>query len=316
MKITNIYKLTIYILITIFVLIVLSFSNRVQKRNIDNLSESLFINHLLNNTNKSVLKDIGISHADVVNKNIQDYDTSIISNKNNNYYKILQVFNESTEKDFICIYKYSLFSYKQVGLPIEFNNITNSFILETTDKKNILFIRDLIGLKTSPLDLTSKLYAYVFNKNDKHFSKALDLIENSEEYLIIKDDSQNYYKKYHTKSDILLTNSESPTLKVLTNSSESVSSPAKNNLSGTPPYSLDFDVIKTSNSFDTYIYDSDFHYFLLGYIKINSTGEIVGIIKKSTKIINNNFTDTYTVIKTNGVIYEIYNDYSIEKLAS
>ncbi len=314
MKIKQFKKLAIYIIVTIFALLSIFFINKYQKQRLNALPEQTLINHLLKSTNKSTLKSLNISHGDVLTDNLENYNTSIITNKNNNYYKILQVYNKKTEKDFICVYKYSLFSYKQIGNPLEFNNITNASVLETKDNESILFVRDLIGFKTSPLDLTSKLYAFTYNDNSRNFTKALELIENSEEYLIMKNEVGNYYKKYRTKSDIMLTNSVAPVLKVLTHFSESVSSIVKTNLAGTPPYSLDFDVIKTNNSFDTYVYDKNYHSFLLGYLKIDSTEEIVGILKKTTKIINENFVDTYTVIKPNGEVFEIYDGFTIEKL--
>ncbi len=315
----KIYKLTTIVLFLIFLFLVVSLSNRSVKTsyvdkylNNKNVDEHQFILNFLESIDVNTLNVLGIKQSDVVNDNLSNYNINIISKKTDNYYIILHNKNNNNDREYLTVFKRGLLTYKKHGTPIELNNIIDIFILPVkTDEKYIIFARDLVGFKTSPLDLTSNLHAFVFNKNKKDFTEAIKIAENIEEYQIQGDETKSLYKKFRTKSDILLTNKDYPIMEVLTHYYEAVSSEFDNELTGTPPYSLDFDVVKTNDTYEKYFYDSNFYHFILGYLSIDETEEIVGVIKKNSKVIDNNFKDTYTIIRRNGEVFEIFSDFTI-----
>ncbi len=317
MKKSNTYEIIIGVLITILIFSTLSLSNNfVKTKTVDRTTNSEIISKkLIKSLNKGTLNTIGISHSDVVSNDLSHYNINIVPNKTNNQYIILHNVNRSNDREYLTVFKRGLFTYHQLGKPIEFNNVVDVFLLPVKTKEQyILFARDLVGFKTSPLDLKSYLYAYVYNDKKNDFVHALEILENAEEYVIQKGDTTNNYKKYRAKSDIMLINEDYPIMKVLTHYYEAISDNFNTTLSGTPPYSLDFNVVKTENTFNEYFYDTDFYHFLLGYIVLDKNEEKVGIIKQNLKIIDNNYKDTYTIIRKNGEIFELFDGFTIEKI--
>ncbi len=319
------YNFTIAILFIILMFFILSLSNR----NVKNVSVDKFLNKpiateeekkefilkFLKNLDFETLEKIGIKQKDVVNESLSNYNINIIAKKTNDYYILLHNIDNNSEKEYITVFRRGLLTYKQIGSPIEFNNVIDVFLLPVnTQEKYIIFTRDLVGFKTSPLDLTSNLSAFIFDDKSNSFVEAINIVENAEEYVIDHVDEKSMYKKYRTKSDVMVTNTDYPIIEILTHYYEAVSQLVDGKIEGTPPYDLDFDVIKTSNDYNKYFYDSNFKHFLLGYLVINESNEVAGILRENSKIIDNNFRDTYTIIKQNGEIYEIFSDFTILKL--
>ncbi len=320
----NVSKIIIGLLIFVLVLLV-AILNKGYVKNItmdkflqyedenEEINKQLILK-LLKSLDDDTIKTIGIDKKDIVNSSIQNYNINIITKKNHNYYIILHNKNPKDDKEYLTVFKRGFLFYKKLGSPIKQNSVIDIFLLPVdTEEEYILFTRDLIGFKTAPLDLLCNLNAFVYNDKKRNFTEALKIIENSEEYQIITDNNKNMYKKFRTKSDILLTNNDYPIIKILTHYYEAVSTPTEKELTGTPPYSLNFDITKTENEFEKYFYDTNFYHFLLGYIKLDNSDETVGIVKKNTKIIDNNFKDTYTIIKKDGEVFEIFSNFTIIK---
>lgn len=320
MKNNLIYKISITISLTILIIFAVILNARfVRTATVDKFfdiqnseaKDELIINFLKNLDNASI-ETIGISKSDIINENLSNINANITSKSADNYYIILHNTNPYNDKDYITIFKRGLFFYKHIGTPIEFNNVIDVFLLKTKGSNDyILFTRDLIGFETSPLDLVVNLNAFVYDKYKNDFVNAIEIIENIEQYEIVSNDNKNMYKKSRSKSDIMLTNSNTTIVEILTHDYEAISEEFNATLSKTPPYNLSFDVIKTSNNYSKYFYDPEFNHFLLGYLQLNDTNEIVGIIKFNKKIINNNFKNTYTIIKKNGEIFEIFDNFTI-----
>ncbi len=317
MKKDKIYKIIIGILTTVLIFLTLSLSNNFVKiKTVDKaISLDLLIPKFVKSLNKGTLDTIGINQSDALSNNLSHYNINIVPNKTDDHYIILHNVNRNNDKEYLTIFERKLFTYKQLGKPLEFNNVVDVFVLPVnTKEKYILFSRDLVGFKTSPLDLKSYLYAYVYNDKKNNFEQALEILENAEEYVIQKGSPLSNYKKYRTKSDIMLINEDYPIMKVLTHYYEAISKDFDTNLSGTPAYSLDFNIVKTNSTFDKYFYDTEFYHFLLGYMTLDQNNEKVGIIKKNIKQINDNYKDTYTIIRKNGETFEIFDDYTIQKI--
>lgn len=323
MKNNLIYKIIASLLVVIFVILALVLNSRaVRVSTFDKYFDenetqikNQFIVKFLESLDFGTIQTIGISKNEIVNKDLSKIDVNIISDNDNNCYILLHNKNNNNNKDYITVFKRGLFFYKKIGNPIKLNNIIDIFMLPIkTDEKYIIFTRDLIGFETKPLDLLVNLNAFVYDKQKKDFVQALDIIENVEEYNIIYNDQKSMYKKFRTKSDIMVTNGEMPSIEILTHYYEAISQTFDKKLSNVVPYDLNFDIIKTSSKYSTYFYDEKFKHFILGYLKINETGEIVGITKINSKTVNNNFIDTYTIIKEDGEIFEIFDDFELIKL--
>lgn len=320
MKNSLIYKITITILFIIVMVLAIVLNARLVRVSTfdkffnsqnDEIKNELTVK-FLESLDSDTIETIGLSDTNISNENLSNMNINIISKDNDNYYIILHNTNPYNDKDYITILKRGLFFYKQIGTPIEFNNVMDIFLLQLNDTKNyMIFTRDLTGFETKPLDFSVTLNGFVYNKDKNEFVEVIEIIENIEEYQITNDNNKNMYKKFRAKSDIMLTNSNVPILEVLTHYYEAISDSFNSKLSEDTPYNLNFDVIKTSNNYTKYFYDPEFNHFLIGYLQLNDTKEIVGIIKSNTKIINNNFKDTYTIIKKNGEIFEVFDNFSI-----
>lgn len=323
MKNNLIYKVFAITLFTILIILSIILNARAVKvSTVDNFfntkdekNKNQLIVKFLKNLDSKTIETIGIAKSDILDENLSQINIDIVSKSNDNYYIILYNTNPYNDKDYINIFKRGTFFYKHIGNPIKLNNIMDIFILKAKESKDyILFTRDLIGFETAPLDLTVNLNAFVYDKTKRNFIKALEIVENTEEYQITSDGEKNMYKKFRSKSDIMLTNSSIPSIEILTQHYEALSEPFKNELSKDTPYNLNFDVIKTSSNYNKYFYDENFKHFVLGYLEIEETKEIAGILKADTKIINDNFKDTYTIIKKDGEIFEIFDGFRLLKL--
>lgn len=307
------YIIVISIFFTVFILYISNKNlliNTVESK-LSNNDNSLITN-FLKTLDTNTLNIIGISQKNIATNNISEYDVNIITNKDDNYYIILHNINKNNNKQYLTVFKKGFFKYRQIGNAIEQNNILDIFIFPTQTKdKHIIFTRDLEGFETTPLDLIEKLQGFVYNSKTNSFDCAIEIIENAEEYQTQKVGNNNVYKKFRTKSDVMLTSSSMPTLEVLTHYYEAISDEFSNELSKTTPYNLNFTVIKNNNEYNKYFYDDTFNHFILGYIIINDTNEKVGILKKNIKIIDNNYEYTYTIIKKNGQIFEVFKDFTI-----
>lgn len=277
-------------------------------------SERELCNDLLISMQKKSTEKIGITKDEIHSGNISKYNPSIASNKSNRDFLIMHSTKGEINKEYITIFGKKTFTYSQIGTPLEFRTVLDIFLLPiNTDEKYIIFIRELDGVMTSPLDVSTTLHAYVYDNHKNTLIESIKIIENMEEYTIVTENNKNRYKKYRTKSDIILTNKDYPIMEILTYYYEAISGQISSNDTQTPSYSEEFDVIKTSNSYEKYFYDPKYKHFLLGYLRLTKNNEKVGILKKNSKIIDNNYVQTYTVIRNNGEIFEVFSDFSIEK---
>lgn len=312
----------IVFIFVLFVGIVVSLSNRyVSVKNVDSFfssptekSELELCKSLLKSMKSNDLKMLGISKNKLFKNNLEEYNPRIVSNDLDINYIVLYSKNKDHNMEYLTIFERNKLHYKQIGTPLNFRTVLDIFLLPIdSEEKYILFVRELNGAMTNPLDVLVTLHGYVYAHNKNSFSEAINITENMEEYRKTNT-SPIRFKKYRAKSDIVLTNNIFPELEVLTYCYEALSPPIGDNTLEVPPYGTEFDVIKTLNLHEKYFYDKDYHHFLQGYITLDEKNEKVGILKKNSKLVDNNYVDTYTVINKNGLIFEVFKNYTIDKL--
>lgn len=305
-----------------FVSAVMFLSNRqVSVKNVDKFfsnptekSELDLCKKLLKSMERKDLNIIGVSKNKLLNDSILEYNPRIVSNNEDINYIVLYSINKDLNMEYLTIFEKNKLYYKQIGSPLSFRNVLDIFLLPIdTEEKYILFVRELDGAMSNPLDVLVSLHGYVYINNKKTFNESINIIENMEEYRKTSTNPARF-RKYRAKSDIVLTNNEFPELEVLTYCYEALSAPIKDTALENPPYGTEFDVIKTTNLHEKYFYDNEYKHFLQGYITLDKNNEKVGILKKNLKLVDNNHIDTYTVINKSGVIFEVFKNYTIDKI--
>lgn len=275
-------------------------------------TEIILSKNFLNTMDKKSLEQIGLSKKDIKNiENDKSKKVQIVYKEDDK--DIIILYTMVNENRYITSFTKNNFSYKQLGTPIHLDTVLDIFsIKETLSNKYILFVRHMDTSLKNPYDNTINLTAYVYNDKIGDFVKSTNIIEDSENYILPSSENDNRYKKLKTKSDILLSNYEKLTLEVLTSSYEAVSVDDYTSNENVLPYNLNYDVIKTNINYNKYFYDDSFNYFLQGYLILNEKNEKVGILNYQSIINNNEFLDIYTVVRKNGEIIEVMNDYKIE----